>query len=300
MGNQCSGNSVDDSQDILAQRAIRSRTVKKMGWLPDLPDNRDLYVKFPRTAFTPDAKDASRVDLRPKNGGFPIFDQGQLGSCTANALAAAYHFCLHRENVEKDTHFKDFTPSRLFIYYIERSIENTVDSDSGAQIRDGVKAMHKLGVCSETDWPYDDGPDRFKLKPSKQCFELAAKCAVQSYARVEQKLDDLRNCIRSGFPFVFGFVVNSSFQTEEVARTGKMPMPTDQDKPLGGHAVCAVGFDDPKKVFIVRNSWGPGWGDHGFFYMPYDYMCDPQLAQDFWAINFVSGFPDTARKARTS
>ena len=90
-----------------------------------------------------------------------------------------------------------------------------------------------------------------------------------------------------GYPFVFGFTVLSSFETQEVADTGVMPMPADGDKQLGGHAVCCVGYDDDKQCFVVRNSWGSSWGDGGYFYMPYKYMTDSGLASDFWTIRWV-------------
>ncbi|CAK9110208.1 unnamed protein product [Durusdinium trenchii] len=218
------------------------------------------------------------VDLRPLNGGFVIFNQGHLGSCTANALAAAYHFTLHKQNVENDAQFKDFTPSRLFIYYNERYVEGSVDKDAGAMIRDGIKVMEKMGVCPETVWKYDDGPDFFKKQPEKSCYEMAQKCIVKGYARVAQDLEQMKLCIKHGYPFVFGFTVLTSFS--QAAKDGTMVMPQKDDQVRGGHAVTAVGYDDMKKVFIVRNSWGEGWGDKGYFYMPYEYICHPQLAQE--------------------
>ena len=190
------------------------------------------------------------------NGGFPIFDQGHLGSCTANALAAGFHFTLHKMQVENHKDFADFTPSRLFIYYNERLVEGSVNQDAGAMIRDGIKVMSKVGVCPESIWKYDDGPDFFKQQPDDKSYELAQKCRVMGYARVAQDLSQFKACLKNGYPFVFGFAVLSSFQTAEVARTGKMVMPQATDQQLGGHAVCAVGYDDFQQCFIVRNSWG--------------------------------------------
>ena len=198
------------------------------------------------------------IDLRPQNGGFPIFDQGHLGSCTANALAAAFHFTLHKMTVENHKDFADFTPSRLFIYYNERLVEGSVSQDAGAMIRDGIKVMSKVGVCPETVWKYDDGPSFFKQQPDDKSYELAQKCRVMGYARVAQDLSQFKACLKNGYPFVFGFAVLSSFQTMEVATTGNMVMPQPTDQQLGGHAVCAVGYDDFKQCFIVRNSWGEG------------------------------------------
>lgn len=233
--------------------------------------------------------------MRPQNGGFPIFNQGHLGSCTANALAAAFHFALHKQMVENNADFADFTPSRLFIYYNERYVEGSVDRDAGAMIRDGIKVMEKLGVCPEKQWKYDDQHDFFKKQPDKSCYDLAQKCKVMGYAKVAQELDQLKACIKHGYPFVFGFTVLTSF-SGDVAKTGNMVMPQPGDKVRGGHAVTAVGYDDFKQCFIVRNSWGESWGDKGYFYMPYAYITDPQLAQDIWAINWVEGFKNTKTK----
>ncbi|CAE7660430.1 unnamed protein product, partial [Symbiodinium necroappetens] len=274
---------------------MESRLVQKFGWIPDMPDHRDKHLTFSSVEAPSSIKKKSDgakeiVDLRPENGGFPIFDQGHLGSCTANALAAAFHFTLHKMEVENDKDFADFTPSRLFIYYNERLVEGSVNQDAGAMIRDGIKTMSKVGVCPESVWKYDDGPDFFKQQPDSRSYEIAQKCKVIGYARVAQDLSQMKMCIKSGYPFVFGFAVLSSFQTAEVASTGRMVMPQPTDQQLGGHAVCAVGYDDFQQCFIVRNSWGEGWGDKGYFYMPYEYICNPALAMDLWAINWVEGF----------
>ncbi|CAE6917748.1 unnamed protein product, partial [Symbiodinium sp. KB8] len=284
-----------------AMKSVETRAIQKFGWKPDMPDHRDLHVTFPKVEAPTKIKKKAEgqkelVDLRPMNGGFPIFNQGHLGSCTANALAAAFHFTLHKMEVENHKDFADFTPSRLFIYYNERLVEGSVNQDAGAMIRDGIKTMSKVGVCPESVWKYDDGPTFFKQEPNQQAYDIAQKCRVMGYARVAQDLSQFKMCIKSGYPFVFGFAVLSSFQTAEVARTGKMVMPQATDQQLGGHAVCAVGYDDFQQCFIVRNSWGEGWGDKGYFYMPYEYICHPSLASDFWAINWVEGFKNASTK----
>ncbi|OLQ08596.1 putative peptidase C1-like protein [Symbiodinium microadriaticum] len=260
-----------------AMSGMESRLVQKFGWDGDEDGGGDGDGE----------EQGEELDV---HGGFPIFDQGHLGSCTANALAAAFHFTLHKMEVENDKDFADFTPSRLFIYYNERLVEGSVNQDAGAMIRDGIKTMSKVGVCPESVWKYDDGPDFFKQQPDSRSYEIAQKCKVSGYARVAQDLSQMKMCIKSGYPFVFGFAVLSSFQTAEVASTGRMVMPQPTDQQLGGHAVCAVGYDDFQQCFIVRNSWGEGWGDKGYFYMPYEYICNPALAMDLWAINWVEGF----------
>jgi C1A family cysteine protease len=218
------------------------------------------------------------VDLRP--GCPPVYDQGQLGSCTANAIGGALEFAQIKQKSKSP-----FTPSRLFIYYNERVIEHTVDSDSGAQIRDGVKSVHKLGAPPETDWPYDI--NQFSQKPPEKAYTDAKNYQSILYQRVTPTLGQLKGCLASGFPFVFGFTVYESFESQEMANTGHLGMPGSGEKQLGGHAVLAVGYQDSSQSFIVRNSWGADWGIKGYFTMPYPYLLQETLASDFWTIRSV-------------
>lgn len=244
---------------------------KRYGWTPDLPDQRDrLYGairRISRAALPP------RIDLRPHCP--PVEDQGQLGSCTGNALVGALEYL----EVKNGRPFVDL--SRLFVYYNERLIEHTVSSDSGAMIRDGIKTLVKQGVCSETRWPYVI--DRFARKPGAACYAEAADHQVTSYHRI-LTLDEMRACLAEGFPFVFGFTVYEGFESDTVARTGIVNMPTPGERVLGGHAVLCVGYNEPQKRFIVRNSWGAGWGKKGYFTMPYAYLADRNLADDMWTV----------------
>jgi C1A family cysteine protease len=243
---------------------------KRYGWHPDLPDSRDLLYRPPKALRLP-----ASADLRPLCS--PVEDQGQLGSCTANALAGALELL---ENKRATAPFADL--SRLFIYYNERVLEHSVASDSGAPLRDGVKCLAKLGVCKESLWPYAIA--RFADKPSPACYKDAAKRVISAYRRVIG-LAQLRACLASGFPVVFGFTVYASFESAAVAKTGVMPMPKPGEAVLGGHAVLAVGYDDKAKRLLVRNSWGPAWGQQGYFTMPYAYAQDAGLARDFWTID---------------
>jgi len=252
-----------------------SYKISRYGWLPDLPDERDHFYAAPVAA--PAVLPAS-VDLRPKCP--PVYDQGQLGSCTANAIAGAIQFDRLKQQLAQV-----FVPSRLFIYYNERATEHTIDSDSGAQIRDGIKSVAKLGDCPETEWPYTIA--RFKTKPSPECYADALRYRVVSYQRLTPVLSQLKGCLASGYPFVFGFTVYESFESPQVARTGHASLPGSGERAIGGHAVVGVGYQDAKQWFIVRNSWGSGWGLKGYFTLPYAYLTDENLASDFWTIRVV-------------
>jgi C1A family cysteine protease len=250
--------------------------VRKFGWKKDLHDPRDFRYKV-------SAPEAPRVvppliDLRPQCP--PVYDQADLGSCTGNALAGAYQF-----GDMKQGH-SSFIPSRLFIYYNERVIENTVNEDAGAQIRDGIKTLAELGVCPETMWKYQTW--KFNKKPCPDCYTEALKNQILQYYRIaEHTLQGVKEALADGFPVAFGFTLYESFMTEDVARTGVATVPLPNEAPIGGHAVLAVGYDDSKQCLIVRNSWGNSWGDKGYFYLPYWYITTPNAAADFWVIKLV-------------
>jgi C1A family cysteine protease len=266
---------------------LATRPVQRFGWVPDIPDARDFLYSAPEEVLTALPK---KVDLRSKMP--PVYDQGQLGSCTANAIGAAFEY----DQVKQGQ--RDFMPSRLFIYYNERAIEGTVDTDSGAMIRDGIKSLNKLGVCDEGTWPYDI--PQFTQKPPTTAYKQAKQHQATLYRRVIPNLHQMQGCLASGYPFVFGFSVYESFMSDEVARTGEVPLPPRSEKLIGGHAVVAVGYDDSIQRFIVRNSWGPGWGMKGYCTMPYGYLTDPGLARDFWAIYAVEKSPATGRRTTTA
>ena len=268
---------------ILSKRAVTQRA-GKYGWRPDLPDHRDLVYATPHPvalALPPS------VDLRPKCP--PVYDQGQLSSCTANAIAGAVEFDQIKLKLPK------FVPSRLFIYYNERDMEHDVNSDGGAQIRDGIKSVAQQGVCPETLWPYNDQTKGvaegtkclYAEKPSPECYADAKKHTVKLYERLTPVLNTLKGCLASGYPFVCGITVYESFEGPKVAKTGIVPLPEAKEKMVGGHAVVAVGYHDAKQQFIMRNSWGPKWGLKGYFLLPYAYLTDTNLADDFWTIRTV-------------
>jgi C1A family cysteine protease len=258
----------------MATPVMSTRKIQRFGWIPDLPDQRDFLYAAPapfQSNFPP------KVDL--SNDCPPVYDQGQLGSCTANAIAGAIEFD------QKKAHLTEFIPARLFIYYNERAMEGTINSDSGAQIRDGIKSVATLGAPPEKDCPYNIAA--FTQKPSDKAYSDAKQHLIVLYQRLIQELNTLKGCLASGFPFVFGFTCYESFEGEAVAKTGILPMPQSGEKVVGGHAVLCVGYDDASRYFLIRNSWGDAWGLKGYFKMPYSYLTDRRLASDLWTIRSV-------------
>jgi C1A family cysteine protease len=259
--------------------------IRRLGWIPDLPDHRDLTYSAPLRL----AKAAlpALVDLRKKCP--PVYDQGNLGSCTANGIAGAIEFDQMKERSRR------FTPSRLFIYYNERVMEHSVLVDAGAQIRDGIKSVAKKGVCPEALWTYDDTAPlqegqpcpacKFATKPPASCYREAKKHTVKSYSRVPRNLSVMKRCLAEGYPFVLGFTCYSNLPFK--TKTGNIPMPGPSDTVIGGHCVLAVGYDDSAQAFLIRNSWGKGWGKNGYGTLPYSYLLQPDLSDDFWTIRSV-------------
>ncbi len=242
----------------------------KYGWIPDLPDQRDipyirLAVAIPKLPYS--------VDLRINCS--PIGNQGKLGSCTAFALVGNLEF-LKKKILKKIIDF-----SELFLYYNERVVQHTQKVDSGASLRDGIKTLVKAGDCLESFWPYQI--NKFTVKPPQKAYENGLNYQILQYFRL-YTINEMKHTLSNGYPFIFGFAVYESFESKAVKKTGIVPMPEPDERMVGGHAVCAVGYEDAKQRFIVRNSWGVKWGDKGYFYMPYAYVTNPFLSADFWTI----------------
>jgi len=252
----------------------------KFGWIRDLPDKRDFMYGFSLSKRSTLDTAVNLVSGMPY-----VYDQGRLGSCTAQAMAAVYQFTL------KENKNVTYTPSRLKIYYDERTIEGTVKYDSGATLRSGMKVLAKYGVCPETLWTYNDRTGmnaKFKKKPSKKCYNVSKKHKALKYYRVAQREHDLCSSLTLNDPIVFGFAVFESFYSNDVTVNGNVPMPNyNRESMLGGHAVCLVGYNLTTRKFLVRNSWGKNWGLGGYFTMPFDYVLDPHLSADFWALKIV-------------
>jgi hypothetical protein len=245
----------------------------KYHWLRDKPDFRDHIYQLAPLSIIP-----TSVDLRQYCS--TIEDQGNLGSCTGNAIAGQIEL-IDRKNG------KILDVSRLFIYYQERVLENTVRYDAGAYIRDGIKACYTWGAPRETTWPYIIS--RFATKPSTAAYAEALTRKVTGYSRCTN-FTAVKNALAAGNPVTIGFNVYASFEGNLNNTTGMMPYPNVRtEQYLGGHAVCLVGYNDNLNGgrFIARNSWGTNWGDRGYFYMPYQVIQNTSMSSDFWLISAV-------------
>jgi C1A family cysteine protease len=237
------------------------------GWIPQPADENDLQFSIAKPLKGLPAS----VDLR---GPFmpPIWDQRQLGSCTAHGIGRLFEYAQRQAGIA------DFSPSRLFLYYNERVLEGTISEDSGAQIRDGIKTLNHFnyGICEEALWPYDIS--KFTETPPQAAYDAAKKNTIRYFASLDGlTIDHLKQCLFHGFPFTFGFNVYQNF---EDYTGGVLQLPT-RGRCLGGHCAATVGYDDSKEAFLVANSWGPEFGEDGYFWMSYDYMMS-DLVSDKW------------------
>lgn len=239
-----------------------------LNWRPGRPDFRDKKYS-PKPKLTP-----LPASVSPLDSGFDIWDQGQLGSCTAHGTGFVYAHRLVAEG-------KPFwMPSRLFIYYCERLIEGDVNDDNGALVRDGLKALAQYGCPAESLWPYDIG--RFSDRPPQAAYDAAVADIALEYATVDMSESAIKHALADSNPITFGFTVFDSFMS--IGADGVMPMANRNESIDGGHCVAFVGYDDATRRFACRNSWGASWGASGRFYMPYENLpnCD-----DGWVLTSV-------------
>jgi C1A family cysteine protease len=243
------------------------------GWKPPLPQPKKQMDLETRNVL--DAIELpSFVDL---SGSCPsVYDQGQLGSCTANALAALYQTI---QDINRPT--ASFTPSRLFIYYNERALEGTINQDSGASLTDGIRVVTTQGCPPEPLFPYQIG--LYQMKPPPIAYQTGLEHLVLNHFSLDNtNPQEIKKALAGGYPVVCGFTVYESFETEAVAASGMMPMPEPREQIVGGHAVLIVGYNDETEMFLIRNSWGSQWGVLGYFYGPYAFFTNPDYASDFW------------------
>jgi C1A family cysteine protease len=253
------------------------------GWLPDIPDYRDytqqssevkrLFKAAGEAAKAP----PTSVDLRQFCS--PVEDQGRIGSCTANAVVGLVEY------FERRTKGEYLDASRRFLYKVTRKLYH-FEGDSGAYIRGTVRALRVFGVCPEEFWSYDEA--KYDEEPPAFCYAFAQTYQAIKYYRIwdanpQNLLTQLKSSLAKGLPFAFGFTVYSSIWNPSVRTTGDIPFPQPGERVDGGHAIMAVGYDDSRNRFIIRNSWGTNWGQQGYGSLPYEYV-DRGIADDFWVL----------------
>jgi C1A family cysteine protease len=278
-----------------------------LGWIPDYPDFRDYteeteevreILRTTGLALRSAAKKLRQAKTPPVSADLrewcsPVEDQGQLGSCTAQAGAGIIEY------YERKSFRRHIDASRLFLYKVTRNLMK-MKGDTGAYLRSTIGAMVLFGVPPEEYWPYTDGPDDFDKEPPAFCYSFAQNYKTLKYYRhdppsasPEDILNRVKTYLAAGHPAMFGFTVYSS--VEQASDSGRIPFPSPLDKIEGGHAVVAVGYDDKMKIknryggeevegaLLIRNSWGQDWGEAGYGWLPYDYL-RKGLAEDFWSV----------------
>lgn len=215
-----------------------------------------------------------------------VWDQLTTGSCTGHGVTAAKMYARAKQGLP----FVDL--SRLFPYWNARVAEGSQDSDSGAVIADVVAATQALGDCPYTDLPTD--ANLVTVAPSAEAFSDALAHKALSATRVWGSAGPgleyhTKHCISVlGLPVVYGITVYESFESDEVAKSGIVPIPGPSEQVLGGHCIVAVGYDDAAQLVLSRNSWGTDWGQAGYFQIPYGYIFNPDYSDDFHAITLES------------
>jgi len=239
----------------------------------------------------PEEKLPVEVDLSPMFP--PVFDQGNLGSCTANAILASFQYEAKKEKCQDTENL-----SRLYEYYKAREtmIPPNVKEDTGTSLAMSVYCLYEYGVCDEKYWPYD--VTMFNQEPPKEAVENAKYHKCVEFKKVTQTHEQMRAGLAHGYSFVLGISVYSSMMTPTVGETGVVPMPVISDTVIdgkkvkadtlmGGHAVCCVGYNDQTKQYKIRNSWSDKWGDKGYFYLPYEFVENNEYTYDMWSIRMV-------------
>ncbi len=240
------------------------------GWMPSPPDERDITYTL---RMAPKKKLPATVTLEKKLPG--VFDQGNLGSCTAQAGSAALYAIAAPKEFDPN-------PSRLFLYYFIRKLQGNTAEDTGGYIRNVFKAANKVGVASEALWPYDI--EKFTTEPNVMAQVDAKNHIALKYESLPQDIEAAKDCLASGYPVIFGMLLLTNFF--KIKKDGKMPLPEGRIE--GGHALCAIGYSNRRKAFLVRNSWGPNWGAKGNFWLPYDIFESSDFVDDIWTVKLVS------------
>jgi C1A family cysteine protease len=242
---------------------------------PSLPDVRDHIYKSDSTEVLRESVDLREWDTI-------VESQYDLGSCSANAITNAYELCVNQLYPEYFTHL-----SRLFVYYNTRLEYGMVEKDDGIYLRDGLKSLAKFGVCSEKLWPYD--VEKFDDKPTDECYREAKKRIILKYKKLIS-IYYITEVLNSNKPVVFGMEIYDSFMDLD-DRISTVYLPSRKEKSRGGHAMCMVGYDLKKRLFLAKNSFGTSWGDNGYCWIPFDYI--RQEGYDIWTFDISNQTGDS-------
>jgi C1A family cysteine protease len=234
---------------------------------PSLPDDRDYIYKNDSTEVLRESVDLREWDTI-------VESQNSLGSCSANAITNAYELCVNRMYPEYFTHL-----SRLFLYYNARVEYGIIEEDEGMFLKDGLKSLSKFGICTEELWPYN--PENFTVQPTEECYEDAKKRKISKYQKLIS-IYYMTQVLNYNKPVVFGMQIYDSFMNLN-DRISTVTFPSRKEKSLGGHAMCMVGYDLNKKLFLAKNSFGTDWGDKGYCWIPFDYI--RQEGYDIWTFD---------------
>lgn len=281
-------NTVDEEEQRERRNTKLKSVVFNYKWDEETPESVQIlrkgkhYCTVGELVKTEVQKLPVTVDLRGLMP--PIYDQGSLGSCTAQAVAACMHY---------DQRFTTRTdlvePSRLFVYWNARLPIGTTQLDSGASLADAIVSTVTYGACREDMWPHQI--ENFRNRPSKECYEDAYGCIDTDgcqQAEVSQNVTEIKSVLASGICMVFGIDVYSSFMSSQVATTGYVPMPNvSREDYYGGHAMVLCGYNDYTQMFLFRNSWGADWGIGGYGWIPYAYVVSGYLAGDIWSVSGI-------------
>lgn len=264
-------------------------TMNVKGWIPDSPDPRDLpysMVKPTTLRLFGRMTRPKKVDLR-RPFFPPVFDQGDLGSCVSQAWCGAMSFAEAKHGtfsrvfsrLANYLHTRELTGDRV----VDKDGKLIMDNDSGSSIRDGIKAVKKNGIGVESLWPYDVTKWNVHPTPEYEAEGLHRKDRLRYFRLTNQ--DEILDCLASGWPVVFGAAVYESFMNP----IGIAPTPRPNERPVGGHAMLIVGYDLKLGRYLIRNSWGEGWGDEGHIWTTFDYLNPSSgFASDFWTLRRIA------------
>jgi C1A family cysteine protease len=251
------------------------------GWRPELPARDLLFgdARYVRTlAELPDEVDNSGLAHRPEN-------QGRQSSCVGHATGTVFEVCRAKDWGGGDP-ANAFQASRAFIYYEARRRQGWEHEDGGCYIRDAMDVCVEQGVPIEQSFPYDEHV--YDREPPPEVYHQAEHFQVTRRLKLRNtRLVELLTCLADGYAFEGGLTLYESIESVAVALTGRIPLPGWRESVIGGHALAFLGYSRRTEMFKGQNSWSEQWGDNGFFYVPFDYVTDGQLAADFHTIQRI-------------